>query len=154
MSILKSNITKQTINEFAFTKADFKKEAIHLESQINNHIFKILYCRYYDKENQNINHWKGELKGLLIWFFEKKLKKDVPKSNILWYTWVTGPELDSYDGFCENWGWFIEKTKQNYNFKENSTHEIHDSYVDFMRKLLVHIESREYKKFVEMLEKL
>jgi len=151
MPVLKSN----QINEFAFPKKKFEDKALYESEKIIEHILKCLYCKYYNTGNINVNHWKSEIKGWLIWYMKHDMKISTPKSRILWKYFVTYPGYDTIDKFTYGWDLFLEEFGYKYDFMHRPcTKIIHNNYLEIIGNLLSHIDNKNIKEFSNTIKEI
>lgn len=71
------------ILEGAKVRKDYKDLVKSLSGQIAENLAVIVWARLFDPSNQNINHWKVELKGHCLNITDVELKKKNSRQSVL-----------------------------------------------------------------------
>lgn len=152
-------ITKfEILDEHSRFKNKLYLKVESLEDNINDHLLKLIYCHFYDNNNRDMNHWKGELGGWLGWFLTKKSSTKNKMSDILWSSLISNDDLDDYNEFEFVWDSFFKPSK--YMKKEHNleyqpcTKEIHKFFINLVIELFESIDNRDKEKFSDIIDKI
>lgn len=127
--------------EQAYNRMDFKKKVESFTTQIVENLALLVYCKLYDKTNQNRNHWRRELVSYLS-ILTEVVVKNASKKQVLEDVWLNVRELDTKSGilvevtvkFLKE-GLFVEDPKVQRTFSETTK---------YIRPLIDKIASEDY----------
>jgi len=151
-----NKLPKYKVFEQAFSKKKFEDKATDLSVQINKHIMKCLYCRYYDTDNININHWKSEIGSWLGWFMDAELKVNAKKSKLLWNNIIDGYNYQTFEKYKRKWDWYFNNKKySDHSLKyQPLTEEIHDFYLKTMKELFSSIDNENENQLLDIIDNI
>jgi hypothetical protein len=92
--IKEDNSEKEIINEMALSLKDYSNKLFNLRNQIIENWCLCRYCKLYDSENFNYNHWLIELRTSIQNIKFLKIKNNIDKRKVVVKELIRNCDLD------------------------------------------------------------